>query len=448
MSAFTDTSATLTWTASGDDGNSGRAAQYDLRYYSSPINQGNWASASLVIDEPTPNISGNTETYIAHGLTHESYYYFAIKVSDEVPNWSSLSNVAEVSTVAIDTTSPSCIEDLAVSAFTDTSATLTWTASGDDGISGRAAQYDLRFYSSPINQSNWASAWSFNDEPAPNTSGIVESYAAYGLAPDSRYYFALRVSDDASNWSTMSNVATVLTTELVPPATITDLQSTPQTAHSIELTWTAPGDDGMVGTASYYDVRYSTNPLDETNWQAAQVAVVSIVPGFSGTSQLYLLDGLAESTTYYIAVKTGDDWSNWSEISNVVVDSTLEPLTNQDYSGTYSYIEWSGVDTAVDTSQAVELTFREPDFAMDINPAIPESLRVFCDVLGECELTGYYIRLSVVDSNYTRGVCTQNWAPGGFFLWELLGDSLILTRDTVNAQGNRTIRSLRLSPVE
>ena len=30
---------------------------------------------------------------------------------------------------------------------------------------------------------------------------------------------------------------------------------------SVTLTWTAPGDDGMVGTCSLYDMRWSTDSL-------------------------------------------------------------------------------------------------------------------------------------------------------------------------------------------
>ena len=44
----------LKWTAPGDDGSTGTAASYDIRYSTSTIDDGNWASATQVAGEPTP----------------------------------------------------------------------------------------------------------------------------------------------------------------------------------------------------------------------------------------------------------------------------------------------------------------------------------------------------------------------------------------------------------
>ena len=41
-----------------------------------------------------------------------------------------------------------------------------------------------------------------------------------------------------------------------PPARITDLAVTDTSSGSVTLRWTATGDDGSVGTASEYDIRY------------------------------------------------------------------------------------------------------------------------------------------------------------------------------------------------
>ena len=58
----------------------------------------------------------------------------------------------------------------------------------------------------------------------------------------------------------------------VPPAPITDLATATPTSNTLGLTWTATGDDGTDGTASYYQVRYSTAPIDGTNWDLATLA--------------------------------------------------------------------------------------------------------------------------------------------------------------------------------
>jgi hypothetical protein len=90
----TTNSITLTWTAPGDDGNTGTASQYDVRYSDVPITAANWGDVSQAPFEPTPQPAGATETFTIHTLTSGMTYYFAFKTADEVPNWSGLSNVA------------------------------------------------------------------------------------------------------------------------------------------------------------------------------------------------------------------------------------------------------------------------------------------------------------------------------------------------------------------
>ena len=88
----TISSATLTWTAPGDDGDRGTASQYDVRYATEPVTENNWGSASRADGEPTPSVAGETETFIVRGLDSDSDYYFAIKAADEELNWSGISN--------------------------------------------------------------------------------------------------------------------------------------------------------------------------------------------------------------------------------------------------------------------------------------------------------------------------------------------------------------------
>ncbi|HUW84478.1 MAG TPA: Calx-beta domain-containing protein, partial [Phycisphaerae bacterium] len=91
VSNVASTTVWLTWTASGDDGSTGTATSYDVRYSTSPIDAGNWASASQATGEPAPQVAGSTETFVLSGLSETTTYYFAVKTSDEVPNESGLS---------------------------------------------------------------------------------------------------------------------------------------------------------------------------------------------------------------------------------------------------------------------------------------------------------------------------------------------------------------------
>src|SRR5262245_53555640 len=95
------------------------------------------------------------------------------------------------------------------------------------------------------------------------------------------------------------------------------------TATSITVTWTTPGDDSLIGTASQFDLRYSTSPITAANFASATRFVGTPTPTAPGTTQSVAVTGLSPSTLYYFAIKTADDVPNWSLISNVANKSTL-----------------------------------------------------------------------------------------------------------------------------
>ena len=88
----TSGSITLTWTAPGDDENTGTASQYDIRYFTSEITGANWDLATQCTGELAPQAAGTSETFTVNGLSFDTTYFFAIKTADEIPNWSDISN--------------------------------------------------------------------------------------------------------------------------------------------------------------------------------------------------------------------------------------------------------------------------------------------------------------------------------------------------------------------
>jgi hypothetical protein len=96
----TSYSIALTWTAPGDDGNSGTAFQYDIRYSTvSEISEANWNAATQCTGEPNPQIAGSDETFTVTDLPSTATYYFALKAADEVPKWSGISNCVNETTI-------------------------------------------------------------------------------------------------------------------------------------------------------------------------------------------------------------------------------------------------------------------------------------------------------------------------------------------------------------
>ena len=222
---------------------------------------------------------------------------------------------------APDATSPARVQDLAFQDSTGSTVTLTWTAPGDDGMDGRADQYEVRYSMSLLSEAAWDSARIAYRPPVPKPAGQVESLSVSGL-PDGTWHFGLKAADEVPNWSAMSNVVSTTLVDTIPPGQVTDLAGVFATVASVELNWTAPGDDGDEGNASEYDLRYSLDPISEETWEDAIRLEDVAAPSPSGTSESFTVTGLELGTTYSFAIKTVDDMLNESELSHVLSRST------------------------------------------------------------------------------------------------------------------------------
>lgn len=98
-----------------------------------------------------------------------------------------------------------------------------------------------------------------------------------------------------------------------------DLQGDPV---SERITWTAPGDDGMVGTAYAYTMKYSTDSVAlVTNFDNCLTVCDSVsgmpIPLIAGTDQEVTIVGLLPNTTYFFTARTWDEVGNFGG-SNVL----------------------------------------------------------------------------------------------------------------------------------
>ena len=353
-----ETSVDLTWTAPGDDGNSGTAAQYDIRYSTSAItDDASFDAATAVAAPPAPQAAGSAESFTVTGLDPATTYYFAIKTADEVPRWSPVSNIVSADTlIPADTTAPADIGDFTAGTVTEDSVELTWTAPGDDGSSGTAAQYDSRYSLNPIaDDTDFDNATAVAGVPAPQAAGSSESFTVTGLSSGTTYYFAIKTADEVPNWSGLSTTSTTTVSDTTAPAAVGDLAAGTVTADSVELTWTAPGDDGNSGTAAQYDLRYSTSAIaDDTDFNNATAVAGVPAPQAAGSAESFTVTGLDPATTYYFAVKTADEVSNWSALSNVVSADTLAPAD------TTPPAAISDLQAGNPTADSIELTWTAP----------------------------------------------------------------------------------------
>lgn len=217
-----------------------------------------------------------------------------------------------------DSIPPARVTQLMVKSPGVESLALQWVAPGNDGWEGRAKEYDIRYSNSPITEDNWDQATPISRIPEPIEGGTVQKCRAYGLVPHTTYHFALKTRDYNSNESPMSNVAWGITKqETTPPSPITDLVVTEVSTGQYLLTWTASGDDGVLGTASKYDIRFSTNGvITENTWAGATRVSGAPLPKAAGDTESFVVTVNEPAMNHAFAVKVGDEVTNWSEVSN------------------------------------------------------------------------------------------------------------------------------------
>lgn len=121
------------------------------------------------------------------------------------------------------------------------------------------------------------------------------------------------------------NASTVFAVDSIAPAAVADLSVSRGLYDRLNLRFTAPGDDGDVGTARFLDIRYATGPISEANWEQAIRAYDEPAPAPAGTPQLCTLLRLDEGREYFIRMKVIDDAGNLSALSNEAVGQTEAP---------------------------------------------------------------------------------------------------------------------------
>ena len=242
-----------------------------------------------------------------NNLMPNTRYGFWVLAIDAVGNKSgNLNRYAEAKTLS-DSTPPTAPANLTATAQSSSQINLSWTASTDNiGVAG------YRVY---------------RDGTQVATTAAI-SYSNTGLTPSTAYSYYVIAYDAADNLSSQSNTASATTLsppDTTPPAAITDLvASTPMTNshNSMILSWTATGDDGMIGTALVYDLKYSTSPITSINWGSAISVAGEPAPAAPGTGQNMTVTGLNSLTTYYFAIMVQDDAGWWSPLSNVASRAT------------------------------------------------------------------------------------------------------------------------------
>jgi len=414
--------AHLGWSSPGDDEFVGTAAIYTMGYEEFAFD---WPPSNFVAGMPVPAVAGTDQEVWINGLEPETEYWVAMVTEDEVPNVSDVSNmVSFVTPAAPDTIAPAAFEidtiiarDVSWGEFT-----IGWDAPGDDGNVGTADHYDFRFADEIIDVANFDISPILADVPVPLPAGTAQTLTVDGLSPETDYWIAGRAIDEVGNIGEISNVLMITTheyTDDIRPGTIIDLTCDDTDPTTIELTFTAPGDDGDFGgmPGVGYEVRYRPeDPFDFGDWSLIPIYPDTFGAEEPGTEVTLLIEGLIPGTEYFFVIRTIDDDGPTSQPSNVTSCWTLgamEPIPDL-------VMDEDDPDTNL------------PDLSGVFNPPMGLTYGVTSSEEGihATLIDSEFVRISLEENYYGEGWVVIMATDGDDFLY----DSIHVTVNPVNDQ--------------
>ncbi len=289
----------------------------------------------------------------------------------------------------LDSDPPDPVSDLSATLTDLGSIRLAWTAPADPTPSGpgSAVHYEIRRVAGPAGSFSWDSG-AVTAAGDPGAAGSPNVTAVGGLPAGSTQTFAVRTADAAGNLSPLSNLATVTlpAADTLPPAPVSDLSADVLGPKSVRLTWTAPADSTLTGTAAVavYDLRRLGGGPGAWSY-ASGTPVGTDPPGAPGTPQSLLVEDLPAGSAQAFALTSVDRVGNTSALSNRVevllpvppdstapapvadLDAALQPdggalLTwtapddDRGASSVYLFYRWDGEVSALSLDAATPLT--------------------------------------------------------------------------------------------
>jgi len=291
-----------------------------------------WSGAAFISATPVWYVANGTASWSLNpGITwvDQSTYSVIARSSDTGGNYSAVYATRAFST---DFQAPtSGVTTPANSSVISAIASMNGVSSDPGGIGGSgvaSVELRLRRLSDGLWWSFTAETWSgiaIATSPTGTTAWSLTPSATLraNLANAASYYLQVRALDNAvpanagSFFDTGSSTFTF--SDVAPPADVVDLSTSPgATPGTLNLSWTAPGDDGAVGiiVSGQYRIQYSTFSPVTYSTTAAQV-VIATGPVTPGSAQATTITGLSPGATYFIGLWTRDSDDNWSGLSNL-----------------------------------------------------------------------------------------------------------------------------------
>ncbi len=350
-SNITETTVDLTWSTTDNIGVTDYEVFQDITGVGSPVSIG---------------LTGGTAAMNVSGLILGTSYDFTVYAQDAAGNISLVSNTAIVLTV--DVTPPSNVTNLSASNTTETSTDLAWdTATDNIAVTGYEVYQNTNSGGDVLVAS-------------PTTNSASIGSLVIGDSND----FTIYAKDAAGNSSVApSNVVNVVTVDITPPVTITDLSANNITETTVDLTWSTTDNVGVTNYEVFQDISGVGSP-------------VSI--GLTGGTTTMNVTGLTLGSSYDFTVYAQDAASNVSSVSNTVVvvtvditpPATVNDLTSSNVTDTTASLSWSPVS---DNIGVVNYEI----FQDDVSIGFSGGLSSF-DVTSLTELTVYRFKVTALDA--------------------------------------------------
>jgi len=190
--------------------------------------------------------------------------------------------------------------------------------------------------------------------------------------------------------------------DVVGPDAVDDLHAIDATETSIDLEWTSTGDNGVDGTATSLQLRYSTAPITAVNFANATLAPNLPAPAPAGVKQTFEVTNLDDNTTYYFALKIFDEAGNAGPLSNVATASTA----SGSLASTLAVVNGCGQSGEVNKNLPAQLTAKVTD---DNGLGVSDSPVEFVIISGNGTVGG---KQNITVNTDTAGEAKTTWKLG------------------------------------
>jgi chitodextrinase len=307
--------------ASGDDGNVGRAAAYDIRAAESPLDSAGFANAPMRWVAPGRGEAGSRDSLLLHGMEYGRTYWIGAVAIDPAGLRSPLSVAFQVTPVDVP---PDPVQSLVIGHHSESRILIWWRASGADGSLGIPLLYHVRAAPGAMDSAAFENAPLRWEVPARVESGSLESASLTGLTAGS-FTLALRAVDSTGHVSTLSNPVT-FQHAMVAPARVVELALEAKNDTTVHLRWTASGDNARVGRVATNHLHAAEASLTEATFAAAPLRWTLPATTSGGNYERVALKDVPKGRRWYFAVMAEDSAGNRSSLSlSLSVTTTQTP---------------------------------------------------------------------------------------------------------------------------